>query len=204
MTTVVWEYVPDDIIEALLTILYKPLRDGDKKTPSQFDQSVYAYFNLLQTSKRFHSMSKLLDVKFDWFMLSNQSPYDKDLQNIMKEGGALAEEPKRIMKTLTFCHSALPLIRSQIDSFMNTHNIIYRTRGSNKVYKGFVGIRKLKAMKIHPKELDTEFKTLCKRHEAVNKKKNAVRNALRTYSSDLYAKRRKGEVANVWCGYLTA
>ena len=148
----------------------------------------------LTVSKQFNRVAK--DIDFDWLILvhnpyGNYTSFRYDVTEQQKKQEALldptkkaalsrrrlpylADEPKKMLKTLTMCNCSLPVIRTKIDSFMAKNYLVYRTKASGKVYKGFVGIRKLKTMKIQPKNLDDQFKAMLKQHELLNKKRLAL------------------------------
>lgn len=173
--------------------------------PNNFEKTIYTYFNLLITSKQFNRIT--LKIDFDWLTLvgnpyGNYGRFRHSIERQQKEQTALlddskklalsrlglpylSDEPKKMVRTLVLCDNSLPVIRHEIDRFMVTNNIVYRTKSSNKIYKGYVGIRKLKSMKIQPKALDVQFKAIIKRHELLNKKHIALIKALETYSKKL-------------------
>ena len=214
MALVQWECVPDDVIEVIVIELVKPLKNNDRQEkmcsdkhttiPTPFEKTVYAYFSLFFTSKQFYRVARGID--FDWLTIVG-NPYGNhrfryQMEIHQKEQEALldpkerevlalrglpylADEPKKMLRTFTMCINSLPVIRNEIDTFMARNNLVYRTKGSNRVYKGYVGIRKLKTMKIQPKSLDDQFKSMLKRHESLNKKRIALDKALGAYAEKL-------------------
>lgn len=223
MNLVQWECIPDDVVLAIVLELVKPLRNKERdeknisdrytNVPTPFEETVYTYFSLFTTSKQFNRVAK--DIDFDWLILvgnpyGNYSFFRYDIMEQQKKQEALldptekaalarrglpylADQPKKMLKTLTMCDCSLPVIRTKIDSFMARNHLVYRTKASGKVYKGFVGIRKLKTMKIQPKNLDDQFKAMLKQHELLNKKRLAL-----SLSLDAYAKKHKQ--GNFVCG----
>jgi len=219
MSLVQWECIPDDVVLAILLELVKPLRNNENlekrvgDRPTHFEETVYAYFNLLVTSKQFNRVTTKLD--FDWLTLvgtyGNYSNFRHIREQQKKQEALLdprekaslvlrglpylADEPKKMLRTLTMWDCSLPVMRSEIDSFMAKHHLVYHTKASGKIYKGFVGIRKLKTIKIQPKNLDCQFKAMLKKHESLHKKRLALTKALHAH---VYANRDKPEPIGLW------
>lgn len=226
MNLVQWECIPDDVVLAIVLELVKPLRNNERQeksiddehtdVPTHFEKTVYTYFNLFVTSKQFNRVAIALD--FDWLTLVG-NPYgnyshfrhikeQQKKQEVLLEPTEkarlalrglpyLADEPKKMLRTLTMCDCSLPVIRTEIDTFMAKHHLIYRTKASGKIYKGYVGVRKLKTMKIQPKNLECQFKAMLKKHESLNKKRLSLTNALRAYAST----HRDKPKSIVWVGF---
>lgn len=201
--------IPDDVIRVIVIALVEPLRDKEKlacstgkypNVPTDTEKTLYSYFNLLVTSKQFNRATGQLD--FDWLLfVRHSSPgwplgqiakYQKEQEELLdpveKERLArndlpyLANEPKKMLRTLTMCDYSLPVIRAEIDTFMAKNRLTYRTKATGKVYKGYIGIRKLKTMKIQPKHRSDEFKAMLKRYESLHEKSISLGKALRAYA----------------------
>jgi len=172
--------VPDDVIGVIIAFLVEPLSQDAVRS----DARVYAYFNLCLTSKQFERVCKLAHEQLDWFRLlgNPHSNYSRFLYNIRSEKPA-SQQSVRMIRKVTFYDSGLPVIRKQIDRFMALNQIVYRTRATGKLYKGYVGVRKLKTIKVRTKQVDAQFKTLLKRHEAMNKKRLLLVDQLVEYSN---------------------
>lgn len=207
--------VIDHIINQLAVPLQKKERPEKKISeekeiayppPNHFESCAYTYFNMFTVSKRFNRAASKLD--FDWFALVG-SPYgnyhrfryeiekeqkrqEAELTAEAKEALArqglpyLSATPKKMLRTLVCCDNALPVIREEINCFIRTHQLGYRSKKIGRRYNPLtLGIRKLKTIKVQPLSADVHFKALIKRHEAVNKKRLAVNNALDAYAEKL-------------------
>ena len=195
--------MPDDVIGLILDLLIEPL----SRDAVRCDTTVYAYFNLRLISKQFDRVCKFTREKFDWFgLLGNpHSNYSRFLYNIRSEKPP-PEQSMKMIRTLTFYDSGLPVMRKQIDCFMALNKIVYRTRSSGKLYKGYVSVRKLKTIKAKPKQVDDQFKTLLKRHEAMNKKRLLLIKQLEEYSKVVWHRiektRRALQTSTLWANMI--
>lgn len=171
--------LPDDVVGVIIAFLLEPLRQDAVRS----NATVYAYFSLCWTSKQFERVCKFPREPLDWFSLlgNPHSNYSRFLYNIRSEKPP-SEQSVKMIRTLTFYDSGLPVIRKQIDRFMTLNQLVYRTRGTGKLYKGYVSVRKLKTIKAKPKQVNDQFKELLKRHEAINKKRLLLIKQLVEYS----------------------
>ena len=216
-----WTEIPDDVIEEIVTVMIKPLKDESKQRrlfrgtvdddkPTVFKQLIYGYFSLLLTNKQFSRVTQRIDldwlellglvrlsyatfrVNIQWQILQDIALLDETRQLALSRSDVpyMPDEAKKLIKTLTLYDSSLPILRHDIDRFMGSHNIVYRTVKTGKIYKGFVGVRKLNSMKIECKTLAKQFKATIKRHQVVHKKRGALLRELKVYSDKVYERRR--------------
>jgi len=189
--------------------------------PTPVDTSVYAYFSLLSTSKQFYRVCSQLD--FDWLRLvdtmhgSYSGRFVVNIETYVQKEESLLEEPvrkclsvrglrhipdehlKRMIKTMVHCRATLQVVRPKVDRFMGGHRIVYRTPKTNKPYKGYVGMPKLKKTKIADKEVALQFKEMVSSHIAANKKCLALEKALHVYSAKIAVPR---PIVNIWSGFV--
>lgn len=196
--------LPDDVVGVIIAFLLEPLRQDAVRSNSR----VYAYFSLCWTSKQFERVCKRVHEPLDWFRLLDNphSNYNRFLYNIRSEKPP-SEQSVKMIRTLTFYDSGLPVIRKQIDRFMGLNQLVYRTRGSGKLYKGYVSVRKLKTIKAKPKQVNDQFKELLKRHEAINKKRLLLVKQLIEYSKVVWHRvdktRRELQRVTLWADMIT-
>lgn len=199
-----FDIIPSEVIERIFITLLEPLNVNFHLVSR--DELIYSYFSLLITCKKFSLIAQTIDL--DWISLLHrqcacrtsvlndiEKHSSKQLALLPKEEKErlshrktpfLVKESKKLVQSLVMCTSTLPVLRKQIDHFMSIHNIIYRTKGSRKVYKGYVGIRKLKTIKVTPKAVDNEFKGMLKQHESLNQQRLDLGKVLEKYAWKLF------------------
>lgn len=162
------DFLIDDVVACIVSYIIEPMRKHDTRP----DACVYAYFSLCLTSKQFKRViDAMLSEPLDWFMLGGKEFGKYGDWRCLREEVSVSLQSVRMAKTLTFYESGLPVIRKEIDLFMASNGLQYRTKGTGKPYKGYVGVRKLKTLKVTPISLDKRLKELCNRYEEMNKKR---------------------------------
>lgn len=197
----------DDAIEAILTVLFEPLtrctnaitvgHPQDEKA-TDFKRVVSAYFSVMLIDRQFNSVMKERKMDYDWFKCLEISVprYSKFLRYLspLQED----KDTTTMLKTLVRLDSSLPITREEIGCFMSKHNLQYRTRRTNKIYKGFVGVRKLATMKIEPKPLQIQFKALTKKHQTIHKKRLSLIKALEVHGRKIEEAKGPRPIPNMW------
>lgn len=216
-----WSTIPDDIVDVIMSVMIRPLIKKaeeeyscfvsyNTEAPSILEETIYAYFQLLSTSKQFYRVGKRID--FDWVNIVGH-PYvnyqflDNIRIKMRKMTGKLceseklalsrtqlpfiSEELKRIIRSLAFHECGLVMTRAEIQAFVERHQLVYRLKYRNLPFPfiGDVNIRKLKSIKIKPKVLGKQYKEMIARHESLNADRRVLIKALEKYSKSLVKRR---------------
>jgi hypothetical protein len=120
-----------------------------------------------------------LERRIDWLKIGLRRQDTSVIYNIeweLKEG-ILDQDIRTMLKRIALCEARSYGIRRALDDYMSKHGIVYRTKGSGKIYRGYVGMRKLKTLVVKP-ALTMAYKTFFKLHDKYHKKNRELKTYL--------------------------
>ena len=198
-----WNNIPDDVIEAVMTVMVRPLVE-DERPSVVIEEAVYAYFQCLSTCSQFYRVGRRMD--FDWLRLLE--PYDKQSSigkiktHMLKltkkleepEKSALArtrlplltDEPKRMIRALLLYDSRLSVSASEIDAFMLEHQIVSSIKKEGKRQHRTHNTKK-SGLKTKPlaEHLSVQFNVLLTLRVSLGEKRLALLMAIHSYAQSL-------------------
>lgn len=139
-----FDSLPDEIILLIFGFLYEIYHKM-----KDYLKIIESYFSLYFVNKRINLLIVNFKAKIEWrFLLSELS--------IIKEYDLLSIKHNIFFKLSYFIYY-LALLIKDLENFIHVNGLIYRSK-SGRIYRGKIGIRKMKKIKINDPELKNIYK----------------------------------------------
>ena len=127
---ITWYHLPEDVISTFFHFL--------------MDENAGLYYIPLMLVNK-QSMDLLSKIKIDWLvMLENLKQGFPNSYRPDTPHPSITISPMAIglIRAVSYNHHRLPIIRNEINDYMKTNNVIYRSKKGNQ-YKGYIGVKML-------------------------------------------------------------
>lgn len=131
-----------------------------------------SYINLSRVCKVFNNLIKeQIDRHIiNWQLLCRRMRTIPNLSSYVE----VDEEHLALMRGEIYYSGYIELVHKELDVFRERHDILYRTKKTGKVYKGYIGITKLQKLK-PPKALKNDYHVLISKYKHVKSKTKEMR-----------------------------
>lgn len=177
------EAVPIDAVGYIVSFIF---RDMYNKEPVFVDGGLLvSYIHLTRTCKTFERLVKDNIDRYitDWQQLCARMRYRSDSPLMVKPD----EECLAMMRGGIYYTANIDMHHKAIESFRKRHSIEYHTKKTGKLYKGYIGIKKLRAIKV-AKPLKTDYKALLDRYDYLKSKRKQLHKGIDTRVGELIRK----------------
>jgi len=151
-------------VDPVVVVVVVPREIWDEIVTHSLSESASHFFALQLVCKLFGSVCKRHAPQLDWLgtLLARDSYFSaaKPTQWLMLRGILYATQRR-------------PVIMERLQQLRVEHKLVYMTRKSGRIYRGEIGTRKMRRIKIEEPLLKKAFLALIREHDRLSKSYNA-------------------------------
>lgn len=173
-------YFGDDLTGYLLETLFRGL-----VMPVSLNSAplIIPYYSIPLVCRYFYTRFSeyvRLILKPQWpLLLSTMTPNWRNWEYLKDEPIETRDLLTKMIRTELYYNMQLSVIRTHIDRCRATHDILYRSPKSGRVYKGYVSVKRLKRIKELPKMIASHFKKLLCSHTTLHRRSSDLHKQIR-------------------------